>query len=74
MKTEKTLEAEREAEATQFAMCLLMPSRWLKESAKRKGIPITARALNELADEYGVSVQAMVLRLSQLKIAIDPAG
>lgn len=59
----------KEIEANQFAACLLMPSRLLRESIKS----LSAEALYDsditaLAKEFQVSEQAMTIRLSALRL------
>jgi Zn-dependent peptidase ImmA (M78 family) len=58
-----------EAEATHFAMCLLMPADMVKtEVRKMGGIEIASdEDLRRLAATFKVSMTLMALRLAQLK-------
>jgi Zn-dependent peptidase ImmA (M78 family) len=60
----------KEIEANQFAAELLMPERLLRSDLAKKGrnAPLTDSEIEELADRYEVSVQAMTIRLSTLGI------
>jgi Zn-dependent peptidase ImmA (M78 family) len=57
----------KEIEANQFAACLLMPSRLLRERIKRLGTEELCDAhVTLLAKEFKVSEQAMTIRLSAI--------
>jgi len=57
----------KEIEANQFAACLLMPSKLLRESIKRLATDqLYDSHITELAKEFKVSEQAMTIRLSTL--------
>ena len=57
----------KEIEANQFAACLLMPSRLLRESIKSlNAVQLYDSHVTELANEFQVSEQAMTIRLSAL--------
>ena len=59
----------KEIEANQFAACLLMPSRILRESIKRlNGDQLYDSDITALAKQYQVSEQAMTIRLSALRL------
>lgn len=62
---------DREAEACYFAMCLLMPEKFVREDiAALGGIDWTEnQPVRDLARRYGVSVPLMTLRLAQLGLA-----
>lgn len=65
MKHDKTLEAE----ANYFAMCLLMPSHLVKKEVAK--VQLTDdEAIKTLAKKFDVSITAMAIRLSQLKIHV----
>lgn len=67
MKRNKILEDE----ANYFAMCLLMPSHLVKQEVAKVKLDLTNDdALKSLAKTFDVSMTAMALRLSQLKIHI----
>lgn len=57
-----------EAEANEFAMCLLMPADWVRdEVAKLSGLDIEdERKLRKLAAKFRVSVPMMTLRIGQV--------
>jgi Zn-dependent peptidase ImmA (M78 family) len=57
-----------EAEATHFAMCLLMPTRLLQADIHRMGgVDIEdGRAIGELAKKYRVSPTLMAVRIGWL--------
>jgi Zn-dependent peptidase ImmA (M78 family) len=57
----------KEIEANQFAACLLMPSRLLRESIKSLNtVELYDSHVTKLAKEFLVSEQAMTIRLSAL--------
>jgi Zn-dependent peptidase ImmA (M78 family) len=57
----------REAEANQFASCLLMPEALLKKDLKGQSIDLLDdAAVRGLATRYQVSVQALSIRLERL--------
>jgi Zn-dependent peptidase ImmA (M78 family) len=57
----------KEIEANQFAACLLMPSKLIRESVKRLKVDqLYDSHVTELAKEFKVSEQAMTIRLSAL--------
>lgn len=57
----------REAEANAFAASLLMPRDFLTEDLQRKPIDVSDdTAVRSLARRYGVSVQALTIRLANL--------
>jgi Zn-dependent peptidase ImmA (M78 family) len=57
----------KEIEANQFAACLLMPSRLLRESIKSlNAVQLYDSHVTALAKEFQVSEQAMTIRLSTL--------
>ena len=56
---------EQEIEANQFAANLLMPAEFLRREDVNVLDVEHADAVRELAEKYGVSVQAMTLRLSK---------
>lgn len=58
----------QEREANIFASALLMPSEWMKESFKAQGSDLTKIDLDKLAQTFGVSKQAMTIRLLALKL------
>jgi Zn-dependent peptidase ImmA (M78 family) len=59
----------KEIEANQFAACLLMPSRLLRASIKRLNTEqLYDSDITALAKEYQVSEQAMMIRLSALRL------
>jgi Zn-dependent peptidase ImmA (M78 family) len=53
----------KEIEANQFAACLLMPKTMLEAEVK---LPVSDEQVTELAKKFGVSEQAMTIRLSRL--------
>jgi Zn-dependent peptidase ImmA (M78 family) len=53
----------KEIEANQFAACLLMPKALLE---KEVALPVSDEQVTELARRFGVSEQAMTIRLSRL--------
>jgi hypothetical protein len=55
-----------EREANRFAAALLMPAAWLRQDVGDHGLNVLA-----LADRYGVSTQAMHIRLEALKLLPD---
>lgn len=57
-----------EVEANQFAACLLMPSGLLRVAAAEIEGPLHDDDVQELADAFGVSEQAMTIRLSTLRL------
>ncbi len=58
----------KEIEANQFAAELLMPEHLLRSDLAKKGrsTPMTDSEIEQLADRYEVSIQAMTIRLSSL--------
>lgn len=57
----------KEIEANQFAACLLMPSKLLQSRIKSLRVPsLRDSHVEQLAAEFGVSEQAMTIRLSTL--------
>jgi Zn-dependent peptidase ImmA (M78 family) len=60
----------KEIEANQFAAELLMPEPFLRRdlARKRRTAPLTEGEIEELADTYEVSIQAMTIRLSRLAL------
>ena len=68
MKKNKVLEDE----ANYFAMCLLMPGHLIKQEVAKLDLCLTDdTALKSLAKTFDVSMTAMAIRLSQLKIHIN---
>jgi Zn-dependent peptidase ImmA (M78 family) len=62
-----TAEHVPEVEANQFAQNLLMPLWMVEKDVKKRGGEVELEYLAvEMADEYGVSLQAMTLRLAKL--------
>jgi len=57
---------DKEIEANQFAAELLMPAVWLLKDLRNRHIDIEEddQVIKELADTYGVSTQAMTIRLA----------
>ena len=55
-------------EANYFAMCLLMPEKFVREDIRAMGgIDLTEdKPIRDLTHKYGVSVAMMTLRLGQL--------
>jgi Zn-dependent peptidase ImmA (M78 family) len=53
----------KEREANLFASALLMPADWLKDAIKKEGLDI-----DKLSPLFGVSKQAMTIRLLALKL------
>lgn len=59
----------KEIEANQFAAELLMPLDWLVKDIRERNLDFESEdSLEELAQRYGVSVQAMTIRLSGLGV------
>lgn len=60
----------KEIEANQFAAELLMPERLIRSDLDKKGrgVPLTDTEIEQLADRYEVSIQAMTIRLSSLGV------
>jgi Zn-dependent peptidase ImmA (M78 family) len=60
----------KEIEANQFAASLLMPSVWVRAAAAKiqSHGPLVDRHVEELANEFGVSEQAMTIRLTTLRL------
>jgi Zn-dependent peptidase ImmA (M78 family) len=59
----------KEIEANQFAAELLMPLEWLAKDIQQLRLDFESEeALEELAERYGVSIQAMTIRLSSLGV------
>ena len=58
---------EREIEANQFAVCLLMPPRLLRDEVARfAGVPVLDDQVSELSRMFRVSEQAMTIRLTTM--------
>ena len=58
---------DSEREANLFAAELLMPARFLEKDVAAKGIDLLDdTAVNELANKYGVSAQALTFRLMNI--------
>jgi Zn-dependent peptidase ImmA (M78 family) len=55
-----------EVQANQFAATLLMPTKLLRERARRLQRPLTENDVKTLTTEFKVSEQAMTIRLSGL--------
>lgn len=65
-----TAEEVDEIEANAFAASLLMPAAWLRRDVSEAGIDVEDGAeIRRLADRYGVSTQAMLVRLASLGAA-----
>ncbi len=67
--------SEMEREANLFAAELLMPARFLERDSRIKRIDLLeekSEVLEQVAEDYGVSVQALTYRLANLGL-IDPA-
>lgn len=62
----------KEMEANHFAASLLMPRKFVESIAKRKIVP--SWRIPELAKTFGVSMEAMTFRLSNLGYQIDQTG
>lgn len=59
----------KEVEANQFAACLLMPTRLVREKvAELGGGPLLDQHVSRLAKTFRVSEQAMTIRLSSLEL------
>src|SRR3989344_6612983 len=58
----------QEREANMFASALLMPSEWVKKEFKAQGSDLSKIDLDKLARTFGVSKQAMTIRLLALKL------
>jgi len=57
----------KEIQANQFAACLLMPSRLVRQEVERFGTtPLSDANVSELAKTFKVSEQAMTIRLTKL--------
>lgn len=61
----------KEIEANRFAAALLMPAIMLKRSLESRDLPLKQKDIEDLAQEYEVSLQAMTFRLSNLGVPID---
>lgn len=57
---------QKEIEANQFAACLLMPSKTLEKKVEELGFPLFDQDVSQLAKDFGVSEQAITIRLSTL--------
>lgn len=55
----------QEIEANQFAAELLMPEHFIRQDLDKLQIGDLDTAIGKLADQYGVSVQAMTIRISR---------
>lgn len=66
----KTGEVRQEVEANQYAAALLMPEAWLRREvdALGRGGYADEDDVKTLAEKFGVSVQAMTIRLSVLEL------
>ena len=62
-----------EIEANRFAAALLMPRNFLDASLAETEGPVQDKQVQRLAKRYEVSVQAMVFRLMNLGVPLDPA-
>lgn len=62
----------REMEANHFAASLLMPKKFVEAIAKKKLVP--SWKIPDLAKTFGVSVEAMTFRLSNLEYQINQTG
>ena len=60
-----------EIEANRFAACLLMPRSFLLEDLHGTALPLTPDSVEQLADRYEVSTQAMTYRVMNLGIPLD---
>lgn len=60
-----------EIEANRFAASLLMPLDFLLSDLKEREVPVPALVVEELAERYGVSAQAMSYRLSNIGVPLD---
>jgi Zn-dependent peptidase ImmA (M78 family) len=59
----------KEIEANQFAACLLMPSKMVREKvAALSSASLLDYEVSQLAEEFGVSEQAMTIRLTTLDL------
>jgi Zn-dependent peptidase ImmA (M78 family) len=58
----------KEIEANQFAACLLMPSKMVQERVAALGAPLLDDEVIQLAKDFGVSEQAMTIRLTTLDL------
>ena len=58
---------KKEIEANQFAASLLMPSAAVRTCITKLGRALTDADVTELADAFGVSEQAMTIRLTRLR-------
>lgn len=58
----------QEREANLFASALLMPSDWVKKHFKAQGSGLSKIDLDKLSRAFGVSKQAMTIRLLALKL------
>jgi Zn-dependent peptidase ImmA (M78 family) len=57
-----------EVEPNQFAACSLMSSRLMRAAAAESEGPLHDDDVQELAEAFGVSEQAMAIRLSTLRL------
>ena len=57
---------QMEVQANQFAASLLMPTRLVREHVERRPKPMGDSDVEELAEAFNVSVQAMTIRLTTL--------
>jgi Zn-dependent peptidase ImmA (M78 family) len=59
-----------EVEANQFAAALLMPEKFLREDFRKLSHKSAEDAIDDLADKYEVSTQAMSFRVQALKMLV----
>jgi len=59
-----------EVEANQFAAALLMPEKFLREDFRKLSHKSAEDAIEDLAQKYGVSMQAMSFRVQSLKMLV----
>jgi Zn-dependent peptidase ImmA (M78 family) len=58
----------KEIEANQFAAALLMPSRLVRQEVSKLGTHLLDHHVSALAEAFGVSEQAMTIRLTSLGV------
>ena len=69
MQTRNSQEITEEAEANQFAMCLLMPEDFVRREVKKMGGNFDiedTKSAKQLADKFKVSLPIMMIRLGQI--------